>query len=113
MFKMKFGGTYTDIAYEQIFSFKDVEEFFHIAVIDYVKGSKVNYSESDTWPLQLFRIVENEIECVASIAVATAGYRGVGPLFTYNVLSRLGFDVGEEIFQSNGEKVHLEYYKKQ
>lgn len=111
MIIMKINSPFLDNAYDSICSLKWGENFFNVAIIDYVKGAKIDYSKPDTWPLKFLRVKNNKVKFTLNVAVATAGYKGAGPLFTYNALIKFGFSPGEEIFKCRKDHVHLEYYK--
>lgn len=111
MIRMKISSSSVDKAYESICRLQDEKEFFNLAVINYNKGIRTDYNKPETWPLKFLRVRNNKKECELSVAVATAGYVGSGPLFTYNALLKMGFSPGEEIFHSESDKIYLEYKK--
>lgn len=111
MIRMKISTSNLDKAYDSIRRLQDDRKFFNVAIIKYNKGARTDYNKPESWPLKFLRMRGNKKECELSVAVATAGYRGMGPLFTYNALLMMGFLPGEEIFHSEGDKIYLEYKK--
>ena len=88
------------------------KDFADRAVIDYEVGSRICYDKPHTWPLKIFG-KQGKVDFRILVASATCGYRGRGPLFTFETLKKFGFEVNiEESFSPQAEnRIHLEFQK--
>ncbi len=109
MTTMKIDAKTTEEAYNNICQFFSDLDYFNYAAINYKVGQKVDFSKPKTWPFRLLRVEGKEIKTTLMIAIATAGYNGVGPLFTYDVLKMFGFEPDERLFNAENGEVKVMY----